>query len=174
MPTGISPLIVARSTIAASTQGTTETDVLAFDLAVNQAVEIFGVKSIWNGLVQGDTTAPTQAFAFASLHIEEDAVDDPDMDADSTDRDTEIIHMDAASHESADDSGAAQGGIGVAFAVLATPIEHFPVPFLSVVNVTHRLELDPVMDGANHSYLVYYRYVRLSDQELIGAFAKRR
>ncbi|MBW7998495.1 MAG: hypothetical protein FVQ81_18365 [Candidatus Glassbacteria bacterium] len=174
MVTGISPIIVARSTIAASTQGTTETDVIDFDLAVNQAVEIFGVKSIWNSPVQGDTTALTQALAQASLHIEEDAVDDPDMDADATDRDTEIIHMDALSHESGDDSGAAQGGIAVAFGVLATPIEHFPVPILSLVNLTHRLELDGTLDGANHSYLVYYRYVRLSDQELIGAFAKRR
>lgn len=174
MPTGISPMIVARSTVSIATQGVTDTDVIDFDLAVNQAVEIFGVKSIWNGLVQGVTTAPTQAVAFASLHIEEDAVDDPDMDIDSTDRDSEIIHMDAVHHESADDSGAAQGGISVAFAVLATPIEHFPVPVLAIVNLTHRVELDAIMDGANHSYLVYYRYVRLSDQELIGAFAKRR
>lgn len=167
-------MIVARSTVAISTQGQTETDVIDFDLAVNQAVEIFGVKSIWSKPVQGDTTALTQGLAQASLHIEEDAVDDPDLDIDSTDRDTEVIHADSLSHESGDDSGSAAGGIGVAFGVLATPIEHFPVPVLAIVNLTHRLELDATLDGASHTYLIYYRYVRLSDQELIGAFAKRR
>ena len=173
MPTPITGIRNARSSVDVSAVSTVDTDEIDFRLSSDQAIEIVALKHLAGQIDAASTTAILFANAQVSLHAEVVGLEDPDLDIDQTVRDSEIIDAEVITHYAGDDSGAAQGGMTVHITKLTTPWQIMPEGLFTVTNLTHRVETDGVMRNINSIYLIKYRYVRLTLQEL-GVFLSLR
>jgi len=168
---------MAKSTVSVGAISTTETDEVDFELGADQGIELLGFKHI---LSDQDSTlgtaGPLHGQAQVSLHAETQSLEDPNLDADDTVRDSEIVDAAVAIIDQSDDSGAAQGGMTVDRPMTSSGWMWYPsdVRPIFVVNLTHRVETDGVMTSVNSTYLLLYRYVRLSAAELGNFLALRR
>ena len=173
MPTPITGIRNARSSIDVSAVSTVDTDELDFRLSSDQAIEVVAIKHLAGQVTAVATTGILFANAQVSLHAEVVGLEDPDFDIDQTVRDSEIIDGEVITHYQGDDSGAAQGGMAVAVTKLTTPWQIMPEGLFTVTNLTHRVETDGIMSNINSIYMIKYRYVRLTLQEL-GVFLSLR
>lgn len=169
MAKAISSMRIARSTIVTPA---TETDVIDFDLSPDQGLQLLALKSIWTSASLDDAITLRSQQAVASLHAEDDTLEDPSPEADATDRDTEVLHLDSIlGHAVFSALGTGVGGTNVG----SSPIEHFPEPIILAINPTHRVETtDWVSPGVAHMYLLYYRYVELSRIEQMDSILRGR
>ena len=174
MSRAISDVRVARSFIGGGTPSTAETSELDFNLSTREALRIYGVSGnirIMDGV--DPVLAETGGRIWhQSLHLEEGTVDIPNTAgtaADQFENDSEIIF-----HQWAQMAlygiAVASGGLGLQ--TTPTGLVTFPEPIISVVNPTHRVQLDE--EEAGFELLIHYDYIELSDGEMALAFARRR
>jgi len=169
----ISDVRVARSFIGGGTPSTAETVELDFNLSTREAIRIYGITGLINR-ADGIAITVTDAARIwdQSLHLEEGATDNPNTagaSADQFENDHEIIYTQQLTVNL---FGLAAGGGGMSHVLSPNGLVRFPVPILSVVNPTHRANLDE--EEAGFELLIYYDYVELSDGEMALAFARRR
>lgn len=176
MAVRISPLLIARSRVSSS--GTTAvTQVMDFELAQQEGIELFAVKHSWTALALAPVpSAPEFHNAVATLHNEPGTLEDPGVGLTSEvfDRDTELLDMQVAHLSSGDDSGAAQGGIGSGYLRGNGVWEPLPEATVVANNITHRAVADDAAMFYTSYYLVAYRFVRLTDNELIRTVLRGR
>lgn len=171
----ISDVRVARSFIGGGTPSTTETVELDFNLSTREAVRIHAIQG---NIRVADGVDPALAETGGriwdqSLHLEEGTVDAPNTAgaaADQFETDSEIIFHQYAHMQLF--GVAANGTGGLSMYVSPNGLVTFPEPILSVVNPTHRAQMDE--EEAGFELLIYYDYVEMSDGELGLAFARRR
>jgi len=168
---------MAKSTVSVGAISTTETNEVDFDFASDQGMQLLGFKHIISDQdsVLG-SAGPLHGQAQISLHAEVQALEDPNFDSDDTVRDSELIDGDVAIIDQSDDSGAAQGGMAVDRPMQSSGWTFYPPDIrpVFITNITHRVETDGVMTSVNSTYLLLYRYVQLSRQELGVFLALRR
>lgn len=172
MVKAISDVRVARSFIGGGTPSVAETAELDFNLSTREAIRIYGILGNINK-ADGVAIVATDAARIwdHSLHLEEGTLTAPNTagaTADQFDNDDEIIYHQQLMHVHF--MGANGGGMGIE--TTPTGLVTFPEPILSVVNPTHRVNLDE--EEAGFELLIYYDYVELSDGEMALAFARRR
>lgn len=170
----VSAMLIAKNTIRVQAISTIETSEIDFEMGPDEGVEILGLKSIWGEIDQAVATTITEGKAQASLHMEDETLTDPNLDVDDNVRSSEVVHASLGLSSKGDDSGAAAGGMTSQMTAIEGPIENFPRPLITLVNLTHRLETDAVINDVYHTYLIYYRYVKLSPSELAVEFQRRR
>ena len=169
----ISDVRVARSFIGGGTPSTSETVELDFNLSTREAIRIYGVLGNIN-IADGIAITVTHAARIwdQSLHLEEGTLTAPTTNgagADQFENDDEIIF-----HQQfmVNLFGLAAGGGGIGTTLTPNGLMTYPEPLLSVVNPTHRVQLDE--EEAGFELLIFYDYVELSDGEMALAFARRR
>lgn len=169
----ISDVRVARSFIGGGAPSTAETVELDFNLSTREAIRIYGVQGLIN-IADGIAIVTTHGARIwdQSLHLEEGTVTAPNTagaSADQFENDDEIIFTQQFTINL---FGLAAGGGGMGHVLSPNGLVRYPVPILSVVNPTHRVNLDE--EEAGFELLIYYDYVELSDGEMALAFARRR
>lgn len=169
----ISDVRVARSFIGGGTPSVAETAELDFNLSTREAIRIYGIAGQINR-ADGIAIPTTDAARIwdQSLHLEDGTLTDPNtagVAADQFDNDDEIIYTQQLTVNL---YGLAAGGGGMSHVLSPSGIVTFPQPILSVINPTHRANLDE--EEAGFELLIYYDYVELSDGEMALAFARRR
>ena len=173
MPQVITGTRNARSTVDVSAISTTDTDEIDFELASDQAIEIMALKHIASQINTAIATTIIFGSAQISLHAETVGLEDPNMDIDNTVRDSEIIDAEVVTGYLSDDSGAAQGGMTVHTTKHSSGWQQMPSGLFVVTNLTHRVQTDGVLTNVTSTYMIQYRYVRLSLSEL-GVFLSLR
>lgn len=173
MPTPITGVRNARSTVDVSAISTVDTDEIDFDLTSDQAIEIIALKHIASQLNTAIATTIIFGNAQISLHAETVGLEDPVLDQDNTVRDSEIIDAEVMTAYISDDSGAAQGGMTAHTTKHSSGWQMMPSGLFVVTNLTHRVETDGVLTNITSTYMIKYRYVRLSLAEL-GVFLSLR
>ena len=169
----ISDVRVARSFIGGGTPSVAETAELDFNLSTREAIRIYGITGQIN-IADGIAVPTTHGARIwdQSLHLEEGTVTAPNTAgaaADQFENDDEIIYTQQFTINL---FGLAAGGGGMGHALTPSGLVTFPTPILSVVNPTHRVNLDE--EEAGFELLIYYDYVEMNDNEMALAFARRR
>lgn len=154
------------------------TQEIDFQLATREAIELFMVSPYISQLTDASVAAAddvaAQITGFQSLHLETGVTEDPPNGTgeDVSDRDTEVIYRQDTIGLFINPSTAGDGsGIGL-MAIPPGPVT-FPMPIISVRNLTHRAETLITGHDVTFGILIYYRYVELSDQELGIELARR-
>ncbi len=168
----ISDWRVANSHIGQAGVSSVESAELDFNIGSREAIEIAGVQGILilSTVVAAATFAPHQAVQ--TLHIEDGTLQDVEVstsEADVFDNDSEVIYEQVMNID-------ALIGVDEAAAMLEVHpggLVTFPRPILSPINLSHRVENN---SGSTVSarLLIHYRYVELTDAELVLQFSRRR
>ena len=175
MPRRLTGIRHARSLITTAVgAGSVDTDLIDFELASDQGIELVALKHIFTEIAGDLVATPFRGNAWATLHAESQTLEDPTPDVNHTVRDSEILDFEGINFQGGDDSGAAQGGMTVSVEHAVTPWQRMPDDLIVVSNMTHRLETSATMDDATSIYLIQYRYVELSAAELGLFLALRR
>lgn len=173
MATPISPIRIAKVSAVVVAINTTETQALDFELAIQQGVEIYEILTLPE--VALDVTAATNSEdGIISAHAETGTLEDPHPAADGVVQNSEVIHeclvtgvIDTTANEP------------VAPALIQNAktsfLERMGQPLLLANNITFRYETGTLMLSFGHvATYVTYRYVRLTEQELVNQLLLRR
>lgn len=173
MATPISPVRIAHVTNAAVAIATTEEQEVDFELAVQQGVEIHQILTLPE-VALDVTAAANSEDGHVSVHAETGALEDPEPAADGVVNNSEIIHhclitgvIDTTANEP------------VAPAMIKNTKTNFwqrmNQPLLVASNLTIRYQTGTLMlsFGPVMTYITY-RYVRLTEQELVNQLLMRR
>lgn len=175
MATPISGVRIATSFITHEGGATPSTQEIDFDMGPNEAIEIFGVQGIQSShATLTMSTTPDVHSSVQTLHLEDDNPRDPGhqiADTDAVFLDDEIIYMQAWELVEFDD-----GATGGAFSQSIHPVDlvQYPQPIITAQNPTHAIVSDGADTDCAGTLLIHYRYVRLTQQELAFAIARRR
>jgi len=175
MPTPISGRRVARSLVTPSGGSAPVTRVLDFNFASDQGIEI---TAVLGSLLAVDLspaasdTVPAQIHASQTLHQEQGTLEDvPFADGEDADEiDTEVFFQQEVGSQFQVPATAGGGGGAGASGTLYLP---YIEPILIARNITHRGQDNSGGQTASGWVLIYYRYVRFSDDELIGILSRR-
>lgn len=176
MPNTLSNMRIARSVLHHETGNTPTTQEMDFDLGLNEAVEIFAVMGVPTSFAVLTPSAALVAYAAAaSLHIEDDNPRDLDIVAADDDLvviDDEVIFLQGMHVLMGEDSTNHDTTAALAY----NPQEPlvYTQPILAAINLRHRLDASGTQVDVVHHMEVHYRYVRLTDSELIQQVARRR
>jgi hypothetical protein len=161
--------------LAAVTGGTPETVAIDFGLGFGEGIEIasgkFGLRLASNVL----TTARVQAHAELSLHVETGSLEDPLGPSDSFELNSEVIAAAILLVDSDDNA------LSELSTYTWTPgpefnfVQELGEPLLLAQNPTFRVDALTSNTSVSAGHVrFWYRYVSLSDQELLRLFALRR
>jgi hypothetical protein len=172
VPTALSDIRIARSFIGHTSAANVEqTQVLDFDLGVQEAIQIFGVF----GTMLPNVAAATGTFhnlATQTLHLEDDTLAEipvDDADADLFESDSEVVYQQELGMIFYNGTTEAAGSSYINPSGLFTFID----PILAAANLTHRTESNTTDMDLAASMFIHYRYVRLNTNELAFAIARR-
>ncbi len=171
MPRPISAWRMARSFIGAA--GTEEVAELDFNIGTREAIEIASVQGIMNGTTVASAASIGPVHGEQSLHIEDGTIEALNSSADEADqfeRDSEVIYQQTMNLIAFD--GTTEGG--VTLDVHPNGLTTYAKPFLSPINLSHRVDMDAAGMDIGCILLIQYRYVELSANELALEFARRR
>ena len=172
MTVPISDVRVARSFIGVAAASSVESQEMDFNLGVREAIEIFAAMSTVGNVIVTATASILIDFVTQTLHMETETLDDvPHLqsEADEVDMDSEYFFRQAMHILHFNGTTEAAGGL----AQLPSGLITFPVPILSAINITHRVETDTAVSAGCEVH-VHYRYVALSTTEQAFQFARSR
>jgi len=172
----ISGLRVARSFLTPTGATNVLTRELDFQLAANTGISIRAVLGFGTFRDASPTPSDTVVnigLGQQTLHLETGATEDAPIDAgdDEDDIDTEIFYVQMfASIFQVPNTAGGGGGYG-----LVTPngLVTFDEPIETARNITHRAETVSADTFLHAGMLIYYKYVKFSDQELGFILARR-
>lgn len=168
---------IATSLVTHEGGSTATEQEIDFELATQEAIEIFAVLGVPTSLENFTSTGATiQApSGIQTLHLEDDNPRDVGFEISATDvvfLDDEVIYEQSVmALELEDDTN----GVGVGgLAVTPNQLIVFPQPVLSARNLTHSVVTSTTNIDFVGQLFIHYRYVRLTQTELAFAIASRR
>lgn len=175
MATALSPIRIARIR-RTSVPAVAETAELDFALGVDEGVEIYSARLVMEEAIDTPDGVFDTDWAFASLHVETGGLErDLDDEQDENILNSEVIAQACIQKQ----ASTLAGGDMSSYVWVAPPVWDYLAilgqPLLVASNLTARFltkDANFVMNGVE--WVIFYRYVKLTQQELAGLFIQRR
>lgn len=172
MPSPISPIRVAKVIKDAIAVNTSEEQEVDFDLGFQDGIEIYEIRQSIEPSIDATAGLSVQNMHITG-HLETGTLEDPSTDTDGIVLNSEIIHH-AIVTALIDATNNLQ--VHVSYENILTQfMQRMGMPLLSNSNITLRYETE--VSGLSLTQCITYityRYVRLTEQELVGQLLLRR
>lgn len=172
MPTPLSPIRIAHATAFVVAIDSTEEQEIDFELGVQQGIEVYEILTLPEVGLDATAAVANEAVEITA-HVETGTLEDPSPAADGVIQNSEIIHhcLVEGFIEPANDV--------IAQLVVTNPktsfLERMGQPLLVAQNITMRYQTGVLMASLSfvETYITY-RYVRLTEAELVNQLLQRR
>lgn len=174
MPTPISPMRIARDIDIAVAGAADVERTIDFDLGSEEGIELYRIELIAGGLDFTPSGEGEVGMAYQSLHVEVGTLEDPIL-ADGTMLSSEIlarVQYTAFGHEEA--AVARMQGLLISPCQSWDFLQMHGRPLLVAQNLTHNIVTESTVSMTDVEVALWYRYVRLTREELVNQFLLRR